>query len=80
MSKTIKLSELLPGETGKIIEINPQINSVRFVNMGIVFGSEIKCIHKAKGIGAYYLKTSLIAIRDEDCEKILIESRETDAK
>lgn len=70
------LNELKINKKARVIEI--QINSSikrRILDLGIIKGTQIKPVLKSP-LGsprAYEIKGSLIAIRNEDAEKILVE-------
>lgn len=76
MSKRITMSSLNEGGEGFIIKINNCPCLKRLGDLGIIEGTKIRCVKKGKGIGAYYVKGCVIAVRDKDCEAILIETGE----
>ena len=70
---------LLPeGNSGIIIKSDNQEKSSRFTDLGIITGTKIKCIKRNKGIAAYLVRGCVIALRNEDCESVTVETGEND--
>lgn len=67
----IKMNSLPEGMTGRIKKTD-KIN-LNLSDFGIIEGTQIKCVKKSKGIGAYMIKGCVIALRDEECSKIILE-------
>ncbi len=69
------MSDLDIDETAVIVELNAD-NSIkrRLIDMGLIEGTKIKCLHKSPfgGIAAYDIRGAVIAIRSEDSENIHI--------
>ena len=71
----IGMNELQPGEKGTVCSIMEKSNMRRrFEDIGIVKGSTVECFGRSPGgdPAAYFIKSALIAIRDEDSKNILI--------
>lgn len=70
------LDTLLPGQTGRILEINcaPSMR-LRLLHMGFVKNTLITCEGSSPhgSPKAYSLRGCMIALRTDDCQKILIE-------
>lgn len=70
------LDTLLPGQTGKILEINCNAPmKLRLLHIGFLKNTLVTC----EGTGphgspkAYSLRGCIIALRSSDCQKILIQ-------
>ncbi|MBQ8782935.1 MAG: ferrous iron transport protein A [Clostridia bacterium] len=72
--KKISMNNLPEGTSGKIVEIYNQKEFTRLADFGVISGSVIKCVKRNKGIGAYLIKGCVIALRNEDSEKITVET------
>ncbi|MBQ9750118.1 MAG: ferrous iron transport protein A [Clostridia bacterium] len=76
MNKTYKLCDISAGESARIIEILPcgDIRQ-RFLDIGLIRGTKIKCLHRSRGndMKAYLIRGAVIAIRNEDCRSVLVE-------
>ena len=72
----IPLNESKINKSYKIfrIKIGNNITLRRMLDLGIVSGSEIKAIHKSPmgNLTAYFIKGTVIAIRDSDAKNILV--------
>lgn len=75
MDKLCKLCDISVGESARIVEILPcgDIRQ-RFLDIGLIRGTRIKCLHRSRGnnMKAYLIRGAVIAIRNEDCEDILV--------
>ena len=78
MNEYIYLSELPTGKLGYVTSINAKQDMKQRLNdLGVVEGTEIKCIMKSP-LGdpvAYLIRGSIIALRREDSETITIALR-----
>ena len=70
-----KLSCMLPGETGEIVELkNKGDMRRRLIDLGFSAGSLVSCVGIAP-LGepkAYLIKGSIIALREDDSKKIIV--------
>ena len=70
------LSDLAPGDKGVIKEMFCNIDlKRRLLDLGMVYGTEIQCIMKSS-MGdpkAYFIRGTLIALRNQDASKIILE-------
>lgn len=75
MAKLIKLSDLLPDEECRIVAVDskPEIRR-RLLDMGLIPGTLVCCAFKSPwgDPSAYWVRGALVALRQEDAEKILI--------
>lgn len=68
------LCDLKIGQKSSIININlPVQEKIRLYNLGLINGTNIQTILENKGIKAYLFRNILIAIRNKDAKKIIIE-------
>ena len=71
-----RLSDLKEGEKGRVISLkNGMEIKRRLQDIGLVRGTVVKCVLKSP-LGdpvAYLIKGALIAIRNEDSDKITVE-------
>ena len=75
--KTGNLASLHPGQQGWISDIHAEEDiGQRLRDMGLVEGSRIECAYRSPfgDPTAYFVKGTLIAIRNRDAENIDIES------
>ncbi len=74
----IQLNKLIPCRKARVIEINNSLDiRRRLMDMGLVEGSEIECVGKSP-MGdphAYLICGAIIALRNRDCENILVAPR-----
>lgn len=71
------LNDLKIGSQGEILSINCNENiKKRLLDLGFVNGSFIKKVFSSpfKNPSAYYIRGSIISIRNEDAEKIFIKT------
>lgn len=76
MTEMIRLNALRPGETGKINGLFlSEDMSKRLQDMGFAKGTEVECAYRSPfgDPSAYFIKGTLIAVRCEDSEKIIVE-------
>lgn len=65
------LSSLPQGSSAEIYYIPPNCSLyTRFYDLGITEGAVIRCVRKKKGIAAFLIKGTVIALRDEDTKAI----------
>jgi len=76
----MNLSELGPGEKARVIDIDIGIDGFdierqRLFNLGIVEGTEIEALYKSPSGNpvAYLIRGTVLALRNETAEKIIIE-------
>lgn len=71
----VMLSEMKQGEYGRIVSVgNYGDIRRRFIDLGLTFGSEVRCILEGDGgIKAYSLRGAVIAIRSKDSKYIQVE-------
>ena len=79
MNDEILLSSLQEGDAAVISQI-PLSNNLyeRFFDMGIIRGTDIKCVKRKKGIAAYSVRQTVIALRDADTNSIICRRNECD--
>ena len=70
------LSELKVGEFATIKALNVE-ESIRrrLLDIGMIPGTKVECVMNSpfKGNSAYFIRGSLIAIRDLDAKKVIVE-------
>ena len=69
------LHELLPGETGRVLEIHTKGSMRRrFLDLGLIPGTEVKCIGRSPGGDptAYQIRGAVVAIRRVDGASIRV--------
>ena len=73
LSDTVYLNNLKEGQRGEILSV-PSSGSLysRFCDLGIVSGTQIKCIRRKKGAAAYLVRQTVFALRDADTGDIII--------
>lgn len=66
------LSDMLPGETGTVTDIEPCPLKGRLMDLG--FFGKVRCLAKAPfgGPSAYLVRGSLIALRQEDARRLWV--------
>ena len=72
------LSSLRPGENAVIDKIITKGDMRRrLFDLGLVSGTKIECVLKSPGGDpkAYFFRGTLIALRQDDCEKIFIKPK-----
>ena len=75
MSKKCGLNTLDIGDCAKVMHLeNKGSIRRRLLDIGLVPGTEIKCVLKAPGgdPSAFLIKGAVIAIRDDDSKKIIV--------
>lgn len=72
--KNISSLSLLPqGQKAEVYCVPPSCSLyTRFNDLGITKGATVCCVRRKKGIAAYLIKSTVIALRDEDTEHIKI--------
>ena len=74
--KILSLNKLLPGQKGKVKELNKKgAMRRRMQDIGLNENTEVECVGRSPGgdPAAYLIKSALIALRDEDSEAVLVE-------
>lgn len=75
MKRESCLNDIKPGQTAKIKELL-STGSIRrrLLDIGLIENTEVKCLGRSPGgdPSAYLIRGAVIAIRSEDCDKILI--------
>ncbi len=70
----MRLTELKKNSNGKILALNTNnIFKERLLEVGFAKGTRIKFIFEFNSTFAYEIKNTIIALRKEDAQKILIE-------
>ena len=75
MKKEKRLADLKRGECGRVLRLlSCGTMRRRFLDIGIIPGTAVTCLGKSPlgDPGAYKIRGKLIAIRNEDAEKILL--------
>ena len=73
------LSNTLPGETVSVVCLaNEGLMAARLFDLGFVPRSVISCVLKKKNIAAYLVRSSVIAIREEDSRLIMVKKMDDD--
>ena len=81
MTEKISLDMLRPGEAGRVKGLLLKADMERRLrDMGFLNGTRVECAYRSPfgDPSAYCIKGTLIAIRREDSEKILIECEKTE--
>ena len=71
------LNDIGPGEHAIISELKSDENMKRrLLDIGLIRGTKVECLGRSPGgdPSAYLIRGAVIAIRSEDCEKILIKA------
>ena len=82
MKKTASLDQLAIGQAARIVSMNGEENMRRrLMDLGFTPGTEIRAlVHAAPGDPtAYWIRGTVIALRADDAEKIVIEPGGWDA-
>lgn len=75
MNKSYCLSDIKPGESVRVKELVAEGNlRRRFLDIGLVKDTRVECLGKSPSgdPGAYLIRGAVIAIRDQDCQGILV--------
>jgi Fe2+ transport system protein FeoA len=69
-----KLSDINIGEMAQVIRIKECNMHDRFTDLGLVPGTYVKCVGRSPGkdMKAYLIRGAVIALRNVDCQSILI--------
>lgn len=70
-----RMNELKVGEKGIVAQINSKNDlKRRLLDIGLVSGGEIECVGVSPlgDPSAYLIKGAVIAVRDKDCRKIIV--------
>jgi Fe2+ transport system protein FeoA len=72
------LYDIEPGTGAQILEIRESDIKQRFLDLGMVPGTHIKCVGKNNGgdMKAYLIRGAVIAIRKADCRSVIISKGE----
>lgn len=69
-----RLAELNEGEGARVISVGETGDiTARLMELGIVCGARVVCSFAGKGIRAFSVKGSTIAIRDRDSRSVFLE-------
>ena len=70
----IKLSDIKVGEVAMIKEIEECDLKNRFTDLGMIPGTYAKCVGQSpcKDMKAYLIRGAVIALRNTDCQSILV--------
>lgn len=73
MKNLITLNRLKENHCAVIDYIPESCNIYRrLCDFGVNCGTTVKCVKRRKGIGAYCIKETVVAIRDVDAQKIVL--------
>ncbi len=74
MCKTMVLSELTEGSSGRIFKIMTCPLKARLTELGFTHGTRIAVLHDniGRSLSAYYVRGAVIALRKEDSCNILV--------
>ncbi len=70
------MKDMIPGSVSRVTEIPDGLPlKRRFYDLGLIDGTLIMCAFRSPlgGMSAYSIRGTLIAIRDMDCKKIMVE-------
>ena len=72
------LYDIRPGEAAKVTEILDCDIKQRFLDLGLIPGTRIRCVGKNPGndMKAYLIRGAVIAIRRSDCASVRIAEKE----
>ena len=72
MKKEKDLSELLPGESGRVLCIYHSDMKRRFMDIGMLPGTQVACIGESPlgDPSAYYIRGKTVAIRKSDAKGV----------
>lgn len=76
--KQLPLNRLPIGLRGMVMDISAtESEKRRFFDLGLVRGAVVEALHKSPSGDpiAYYIMGAVIALRNQDAEKVLIQSR-----
>ncbi len=77
MENTKPLSQLSIGESARVCSISASAGlRRRFRDLGLIDGTKVSCALIGGGMSAYLIRGALIAIRQEDAEKIEVSKSE----
>ena len=67
------LSGITAGETAQVRELccTGQLRS-RLLDIGLIPGTSVTCVHRGTGIAAYRIRGAVIALRDRDAVTITV--------
>ena len=74
----MNLQSLAPGESGFVEKIDMKGGMRRrLMDLGLIEGTRVECVGAAPSgePKAFFIRGAVIAIRKEDCEKIIISGR-----
>jgi ferrous iron transport protein A len=80
MNKTIRLCDLRDGEVASVKEIYPKCRiRQRLFDVGLIEGTRVECVFKSPigGMKAYLIRGAVIAIRDEDCQSVSVDTEDS---
>lgn len=75
MEKTIRMHQILPGQSGTIQRVSADRDMERrFLDIGLIPGTKISCVGRSPGgdPSAYLIRGAVIAIRAVSCENITL--------
>lgn len=79
MTKAISLTHLNPGQRGEVLELKDTGSMRRrLLDIGLAPNTPIECIGRSPlgDPSAFLIRGAVIAIRSEDCKKIILKSDE----
>ena len=75
------MSRLRPGQSGRVLEIRTGADMRRrLLEIGLIKNSDVCCVGRSPlgGMGAYEIMGAVMALRDSDCEKIIIDREDAE--
>lgn len=76
MNGSLSLNDIAPGERGRVKSL-PSDGSMRrrLIDVGLIENTEVECVGKSPSgdPSAFLIRGAVIAIRSEDCLKILLQ-------
>ena len=76
--RTFKLSDIKVGDTVEIKNVMDCDIKDRFTDLGLIPQTHVKCVGKSPGkdMKAYLVRGAVIALRNADCQSILVSKGE----
>ena len=83
MNKIHYLNEMKTGDSGRILVLNAQETIYRrLLDLGFIPGTRVECLGCSPGGDptAYAVRGTVIALRSEDCQNIMIDTDDKELK
>ncbi len=72
MSCLRPLADLHENESARVVRLDTGSRLLqRFIDLGLIEGTRVRCLHRGRGIAAYLVRGAVIAVRNTDCTGIL---------